>query len=302
MPASSAASHGAESPVVLVTLCKPAPEAVRDDAVLSSLVARGHGLDAISAFLHQSREQIIESVVRLNLSTPHDRPFRARSGPKAWNPADYPSFILDWISGLHAESIGKRFGRSAGAVWSKARWFGLPKRSRRSVFRAEADAAPHRIPDKPPAQPVEELCRSVVTASGSMLTVRQLPKRNQIFWTPEVDAELANRYWANQHHLAIAREWGVSSGAIRSRATRLQLPPRERSELVHHYDPSVIEGNKRTANYVLRECRAVPGWFFWAHRNGERISRRGKRMNARKGRFGFVTDYSIGCDVSTLGL
>ena len=54
----------------------------RNEAVLRGMVARGHGLEAISAYLQQSPEEILDTVVRLDLPTPHDRPLRQSSGPK----------------------------------------------------------------------------------------------------------------------------------------------------------------------------------------------------------------------------
>ena len=302
MVASLAVSALAKSPDIQNVEGVSQPSLSENEAALPGLVARGHGLDAISVFLQRSREEVLEGIVRLNLPTPHDRPFRAHSGPKAWNPADYLSFIQDWTAGLHAESIGLRFGRSAGAVWAKVRWLGLPKRDRSTVFRAESASVTGIAEGSPPSQIVEKACRSIVAVDGGHLTIRKMLKRNQIFWTPDLDVELSNRYWANQHHTAIAREWGVTEGAIRSRANRLQLPPRGRSDLVEHYDPSVIKANIAEANYVYRKCSHAKDWFFWAHRNGDRISKRGKKIQGRQGRSCFVTDYSISCDVSSFGL
>lgn len=302
MLASAVAAAVAASPLILKVegTARSAPS--RNDDVLRGLVARGHGLDAITVFLQHSRDEVLENIVRLGLPTPHDRPFRAHSGPRAWNPADYLSFIQDWTSGLHAESIGFRLGRSAGAVYAKVRWFGLPKRERGRVYRAEDPSYPQSVEAPLKLETVDAASRSILAADGGRLTIRKMLSRNQIFWTPELDAELGNRYWANQHHLAIAKEWGVSEGSIRSRANRLQLPPRERSELVEHYDPSVIKANIANAHFVLRKCSHAKDWFFWAHRNGDRISKRGKQIQGRQGRSSFVTDYSISCDVSAFGL
>ncbi|UZO94726.1 hypothetical protein [Roseomonas mucosa] len=302
MLASAVAASVAASPLILKSEGTAWSASYRNDDVLRGLVARGHGLDAISVFLQNSCDEVLENVVRLGLPTPHDRQFRAHSGPRAWNPADYLSFIQDWTAGLHAESIGFRLGRSAGAVYAKVRWFGLPKRERGRIHRAGVPSASQTVEASLKPQTVEAAYQSIFTADGSRLTIRKMLKRNQIFWTPELDVELGNRYWANQHHIAIAKEWGVSSGSIRSRANRLQLPPRERSELVEHYDPSVIKANIAGANYVYRKCSHAKDWFFWAHRNGDRISKRGKKVQARQGRSSLVTDYSISCDVSSFGL
>ena len=271
----------------------PAPKYLQQgDAILRGMVGRGHGLDAISTFLHLDREEVLERVVRLDLPTPHDRPMRRTAGPKAWASGDYFRFIECWVAGWHAASIGERFGRSAGAIWSKARWLGLPRRDRSKVFRAPAEpaTAPYAA-----ALKAAERQLSVVTATGELLSIRKIIKRGHVFWTPELDAELANRYWANQHYEAIATEWGLSARAIASRAHRLQLPRRERSNLVRHYDPSVIEANIAEARYVRRECMAIRGWFFWGQKNGLRTSKRGQKIQARSGAgYGYGIGHSIG--------
>ena len=271
----------------------PAPKyQQQSDDVLRGLVGRGHGLDAISTFLHLDREEVLERVVRLDLPTPPDRPMCRATGSKAWDSGDYFRFIECWVAGWHAASIGEKFGRSAGAIWSKARWLGLPRRDRSKVFRAPAEAT-----TAPPAKALTAAERqpSVVTATGEPLSIRKIIKRGHVFWTPELDAELANRYWANQHYEAIAAEWGLSARAIASRAHRLQLPRRERSKLVPYYDPSVIETNITEARYVRRECMAIRGWFFWGQKNGLRTSKRGQKIQARSGAgYGYGIGHSIG--------
>src|SRR3954464_9140348 len=74
------------------------------DAILRGMVGRGHGLDAISTFLHLDREKVLERVIRLDLATPHDRPMRRTAGPKAWASGDYFRFIECWVAGWHAAS------------------------------------------------------------------------------------------------------------------------------------------------------------------------------------------------------
>lgn len=286
-PGSGPALAGLKLPGV-----SPTKIQVPNEPVLRGLVGRGHGLDAISTFLHLDREEVLERVVRLDLPTPHVRQMRRTAGPNAWASGDYFRFIECWVAGWHAASIGERFGRSAGAIWSKARWLGLPRRDRSKVFRAPAEpvTAPHAA-----ALKAGERQLSVVTATGDLLSIRKIIKRGHVFWTPELDAELANRYWANQHYEAIATEWGLSARSIASRAHRLQLPRRERSKLLPHYDPSVIDANIAEARYVRRECMALRGWFFWGQKNGLRTSKRGQKIQARSGAgYGYGIGHSIG--------
>jgi hypothetical protein len=276
----------------------------QNDGVLRGLVGRGHGLEALSIFLRLDRQEVLELVVSLDLPNPHNRPMRATRGPKAWVASDYFHFIQCWTAGWHAASIGDRFGRSAGAIWSKARWLGLRRRDRKSLFRPPPITAPGQTGEltEPDTRVEEKPCRFAVTATGERLSIRQKVNRNEIFWTSELDAELANRYWANQHYEAIAKEWGVTARTIASRAYRIELPKRERAKLVEHYDPSVITANIAAANYVHRKCLVVPGWFFWAHRNGKKTSKRGKKIQDRQSGSSLGDSYSVGCDTYAFGL
>ena len=261
---------------------------VPNEAVVRGLVEKGHGLDAISTFLRVDRETVLDWAVMLDLPTPHDQPMRRSAGPKAWAASDYFRLIESWVSGWRAASIGEQFGRSAGAIWAKARWLGLPRRDRRNVFRPTADSLLEtQISTK------LELC--ITTSTGERLPIRKILKRGHVYWTPELEAELANRYWANQHYEAIAAEWGLSARSIASRACRLELPRRERCKLVTHYDPSVIAANIAEARYVRRECMFIRGWFFWGQKNGLRTSKRGQKLQARSGAgYGFGIGHSIG--------
>lgn len=265
---------------------------VPNEAVLRGLAQKGHGLDAISTFLRVDRETVLIWAVMLDLPTPHDRPMRRGTGPKAWAAADYFRFIESWVNGWHAASIGEQFGRSAGAIWSRSRWLGLPRRERRRVFRPSREAL---LALQPSVVALVEPQHCVATAAGERLPIRKILKRGHVYWTPELDAELANRYWANQHYTAIASEWGLSTRAIASRACRLELPRRERSKLVTHYDPSVIAANIAEARYIRRECMAIRGWFFWGQKNGRRTSKRGQQFQARSGAgYGYGIGHSIG--------
>ena len=262
------------------------------DRVLRGLVEQGHGLDAIATFLRVERREVLDWVIRLDLPTPHDRPMRRGSGAKAWVAGDYLRFIECWTGGWHAASIGKQFGRSAGAIWSKARWLGLPQRDRSKVLRAKVEPSTTL---QTPLLPALECQRFVVTAAGERLPIRKILKRCHVYWTPELDAELANRYWANQHYEAIAAEWGLSARSISSRACRLELPRRERCKLVTHYDPSMIDATIAEARYVRRECMFIRGWLFWGPKNGLRTSKRGQKLQARSGAgYGFGIGHSIG--------
>jgi len=103
--------------------------------VLPGMVARGHGIDALSLYLGLARTVLLDLIVELDLPTPHDRPLRRPGGRNPWTFADTTLFIVLWVAGWHAESLGQRFGRSAGGAHYKARHLGLPRRSRKIIFR-----------------------------------------------------------------------------------------------------------------------------------------------------------------------
>ena len=99
------------------------------------MVARDHSIDALSLYLGLARTVLLDLIVELDLPTPHDRPLRRPGGRNPWTFADTTLFIVLWMAGWHAESLGERFGRSAGSAHYKARHLGLPRRSRKIIFR-----------------------------------------------------------------------------------------------------------------------------------------------------------------------
>ena len=103
--------------------------------VLPGMVARGHGIEALSLYLGLARTTLLDLVVELDLPTPHDRPLRKPGGRNPWTFADTTLFVVLWMAGWHVESLGERFGRSPGGARYKARHLGLPRRDRKLVFR-----------------------------------------------------------------------------------------------------------------------------------------------------------------------
>lgn len=128
----------------------PAPNFLR--RALPGMAARGYGIGALCAYLGLARTMLLDLVVELDLPTPHDRPPRKPGGRNPWTFADTALFIVLWMAGWHAESLGERFGRTAGGVRAKARRLGLPRRDRELVFR--------------PARPGEDLPGGVPQGFG----------------------------------------------------------------------------------------------------------------------------------------
>jgi len=102
--------------------------------VLTGMVAKGHGIELLCLYLGLARTALLDLVVDLHLPTPHDRPLRKPGGRNPWLFSDTALFIVLWIAGWRAESLGLRFGRSRGSIWAKARQLGLPGRDRKLLF------------------------------------------------------------------------------------------------------------------------------------------------------------------------
>ena len=118
------------------------PELLLIRTILPGMIARGHGIETLCLYLKLARTVLYDLVVELNLPTPHDKPLRKVGGRNPWSIPDTILFIVLWMAGWHAESLGQRFGRSPGSAWAKARQLGLPRRDRKSIFRP---AHPHDV-------------------------------------------------------------------------------------------------------------------------------------------------------------
>jgi len=109
------------------------------DSVLAGMVAAGQGIAGICLYLGLSRAALDDSLVRLGLSTPHDRPLR-KPGRFGWSAQDIMRLIVWRVAGVHPESIGARLGRNANAVRAKCRRLGVPTPSRKLLHRVDPGA------------------------------------------------------------------------------------------------------------------------------------------------------------------
>ena len=287
--------------------------------LLPGMVARGHGIEALCAYLGLARIALLDLVVALDLPTPHDRAPR-KPGRFGWSLADATLLVTLWMAGWHVDSLAAHFGRSRSGVWSKGRRLGLPRRDRKLVFKlvlaATRDTSAESAAAGPPFTDADTEPDSSIARSGMDLPVApaapqfdlfrpasaeparpaKAPRR-EVTWTFALDMELSNRWWARQHYRAIARDMGISPPAIQSRRRRLELPTTKQSaelgifhrdELVDHYDPSVVEENIALAGYVLRRCSKlgpINGLHFWTKNSGKghRTSDEAKRLDERAG-------------------
>lgn len=127
------------------------------DRVLAGMVGAGQGLEAICLYLGLSRTALHNSLVRLGLWTPHDRPLR-KPGTRGWSVLDTMRLIAWRVAGIHPESIGERLRRSPGAVRAKARRLGIPTPDRKILRRVDpstlADPTPGLRHSATPPQPM----------------------------------------------------------------------------------------------------------------------------------------------------
>jgi len=115
------------------------------DRVLSGLVASGHGIAAICAWLGLTQDALLENVIRLGLPTPHGRPLRG-GGRHGWSVRETTCLIFWRVSGVHPDTIAARLGRSVGAVRAKCRRLGIQAPPRKSLRKCDPAALPEPEP------------------------------------------------------------------------------------------------------------------------------------------------------------
>lgn len=237
------------------------PSAGEHDRALTGLIARGHGREACAAWLGLDDVALMGRVVALGLPTPADAATRTGRGPKAWDVRGVRRLIDLWCRNLPGTTIGGLIGRSASAVYNKARWLGLHRRPRSALLRGEPP--PSLLLDAPVAEP--GFVKPELARRG---------KRGEVVWTPDLEADLERRWLALQLPGGIGRDLGLSKSCVASHAHRMQLPCRAGIPLHDDYDPARGEGAaKFFTGWVRRVCniRRRP---FWA-----RVSDRGTRYS-----------------------
>lgn len=249
------------------------------DRILAGLIERSHGREAIAAYLGVTGHALMRRVVDLGLPTPHDHPPRQGKGPRSWTLADIRRLIEFWTRNLVGAAIGGALNRSAGGVYRKARWLGLPRRDRAGLTRElPSQLQPLAEPQEPqePQQP------------GNAR-----PARQEIRWTQALEDELAERWFALQHHRAIARDMGLSPTTIASKAHRLELPRRDPGLLLQFYDPANKAGAAHLfRGLIKRRCRHSGRWF-WAQRNGSHTSREATKSAGYRDLIGGFSEASV---------
>jgi hypothetical protein len=125
---------------------------------------------------------------------------------------------------------------------------------------------------------LEPSARKATKSAGTTIT-RQPSRR--IVWTDKLSEEVARRWFAHQHHRGIAEDLGLTEAQVRSHATALSLPRRERKKLV----PDYVEGRPydRTleVSMVKRRCN-FDHRLFWGTKNGPHTSPRARKTERYK--------------------
>ena len=291
------------------------------DHVLVGMVAAGLGVEALCLYLGLSRDALFMRIVALDLRTPHERPLRKPSGKTPWIGSDVQQLIAWWIEGLTGVAIAAQLGRSPGAVYSKARRLGLPRRQRKLLCRApSAIKARRQRPESSPAANVrddypsfierlpapapspfalpQDLSRRIETArheAGLDLLPRlevlapatgapRIGKQKAAFtrtWTPELEHELSLRVWAGQYYRDIAEAMAMSTATVRSRMTLLEIPLADIPERRRGNRPPYDEA---VALKNIKTCDMVEGYCRHFHRIfwGDRC--RSQRDRSKAGR------------------
>ena len=95
--------------------------------------------------------------------------------------------------------------------------------------------------------------------------------RQRITWNDDLDLELARRWFAWQCRKGIARDLKLTEAAVRSRATRMGLPPRDRKKIVPDYVVGRPYDRSLEDSRVKRRCEQGK-MFFFGTRNGPHTS------------------------------
>jgi hypothetical protein len=228
------------------------------------MVAAGLVQQALCVYLDLSEDELFCEIQRLNLSTPSDRPLRRPCGARSWSAEEVRLLIAGWVANIHPETIGAELGRSAAGVRSRARRLGLYRRSRKDLIKVASAAERRR-------EELQTAASAAVSASATQASDaaanRQRRRARRIVWNDDLDMKVARRWFAWQCRHGIAKDLGLTEGQVRSRASQMGLPMRERHKIV----PDYVEGQPydRSLELSVVRRRCVEGkMFFYGPRDG----------------------------------
>jgi hypothetical protein len=245
-----------------------APLSSARDRILCGMVAAGLVQQALCVFLDLSEDELFSDLRRLNLSTRSDRPLRRPGGAHPWSAEHVRLLITRWVANIHPESIGAELGRSAAGVRSKARRLGFYRRSRKDLIKVA-------VVTETLSEELRTAASAAVSASGAQASdaaaSRQRRHARRIVWNDDLDMKVARRWFAWQCRHGIAKDLGLTEGQVRSRASRMGLPLRERHKIVADY----VEGRPydMSLEHSVVRRRCLEGkMFFYGPRNGPQTS------------------------------
>ena len=151
-----------------------------------------------------------------------------------------------------------------------------------SVVADTPDSAPATVAPIDPAkngpEPTSEVDQDVSVHLNTHIPPAQAESANgakrarqRIAWNDDLDLELARRWFAWQCRKGIARDLKLSEAAVRSRATRMGLPPRDRKKIVPDYVVGRPYDRSLEDSRVKRRCEQGK-MFFFGTRNGPHTS------------------------------
>ena len=257
----STAPYASQSDL-LQELCPPPTEAeILQRRLIKGLIQAKKGRKVIAAVLGLTDDALMQRVVDLDLPSPADIPYLAPQGMKCWTLSHMQRLVQLWTFNVTGAAIGVELGRSASGVYSKARSLGLYRRERAQLVRV--------------IHAVSEPSRTGAEAISGKAAAR--PKRKEIAWTEDLEDQLADRWFAMQHHAAIAVVFGVSPTTVASKAYRLELPRRCAQLLTKDYDAG--RKQKGIAMYpgIMRKQCKFTRKVFWGYRSGPATSAYAKR-------------------------
>lgn len=244
--------------------------------LLTGMMGRGHGIEAICLFLTLTRDALLDLVVLLDLPRPHGSAYRRAGGTRAWSALEYPTLLSAWMANWPTLCIAEHTGRTRGSIWAKTRRMGLPRRDRRSLAWPE-HAAP-RLQDIVAEPTACSKLPDQWTTRGTQNPIKLVSKRNgtEVDWpgSPGALIDVGLRCWSGQRPLKIAEDYGVSYRTITSQLHWLQIPTTPRSQQVDHFVPSIGETRIAEARYRMMFCVSDNRFPYWTHRLRREKSRR----------------------------
>ena len=223
------------------------------------LIGYGQGMQALCFLFSVTADRLLAEVVRLDLPTPPDKPFRVNTRSNAWTAVEVQTLMQLWTTTLNGSAIARHMGRSPGSVRGKAKSIGLPSRGRSGLTRELLfDAA------LPPVFRPE-------TA---------IANRAYFGHTDHTDFFLGHAHLSGHHPLCVGNELGIDKHSVETRTSYLQLPRRTfmRGRLSMDYVPNTPHLPVFAAqDWNMYYCTVSEGRRYWSARGAQRIAKLSKK-------------------------